>query len=243
MNDAHDLAEIAKLIADSTRATMLWSLMGGESRPAGELAMIAEVSNQTASNHLAQLRSAHLLTVNVRGRNHFYQLKDTSVAKALEALMHVANPGLRPVRGTVSRVAPTLVLARTCYDHLAGKLAVGIADAMRDRRWVSQKDGEFILSPRGKEQLISLGIAVEVLGASRRRYAYPCLDWSERVAHIGGFLGAAVLDWLVAEKVLVRIERTRAMRVTGAGRFLLEKTFQLRVGMNDSRVTLLRSQI
>ncbi len=239
MDDTHKLAEVARLVADPTRAAMLWSLMGGESRPAGELALISGVSSQTASNHLAQLRSADLLTVKVRGRSHFYQLAGAPVAKALEALMHVADPEPRQIGGTVSRVAPGLLLARTCYDHLAGRLAVGIAAAMKRQRWVLEKDGEFVLSPRGEEQLISFGIAVRAPGASRRRYAYPCLDWSERVAHMGGHLGAAILDWLVAEKVLVRVERTRAMRVTGAGRFLLEKKFQLRIGMDDSKVSLL----
>lgn len=102
--DACKLATIARVVGDTTRARMLWSLMGGESRPAGELVLIAQVSSQTASNHLAQLRSAKLLTLQIRGRSHFYRLRNAFVAKALEAMMHVVNPGRPPVNGTVARV-------------------------------------------------------------------------------------------------------------------------------------------
>jgi DNA-binding transcriptional ArsR family regulator len=237
MDDTRKLAAIARVVGDPTRAMMLWSLMGGESRPAGELALIAGVSNQTASNHLAQLRSAELLALRVRGRSHFYQLRDASVAKALEALMHVVNPELTPVKGTASRVAPGLLLARTCYDHLAGRLAVRIGAKMKRERWLLQKGEDFVVSTKGERHLLSFGIELKAASASRRRYAYPCLDWSERLAHIGGHLGSAILNWLIAEKALVRVEGSRAMRVTGYGRTLLEKTFDLRIGMDGSTVT------
>ena len=237
MDDMRKLAAIARIVGDHTRAVMLWSLMGGESRPAGELALIAGVSNQTASNHLSQMRSAELLALQVRGRSHFYQLRDASVAKALEALMHVVNPELSPVKGTASRVAPGLLLARTCYDHLAGRLAVRIAATMKRERWLLQKNDDFIVSSKGERHLLSLGIELKAARASRRRYAYPCMDWSERVAHIGGHLGSAILDWLIAEKALVKMESSRAVRLTGSGRTLLEKTFSLRIGMDGSTVT------
>src|SRR5579875_214472 len=191
MENTTKLAEIARLVGDPTRAVMLWSLMGGESRPAGELALIAGVSNQTASSHLAQLRSAKLLSVQVRGRSHFYQLGNASVAKALEALMHVATPNSHTVNGTASNVAPDLLLARTCYDHLAGRIAVRIAAAMKREQWMLQKKDDFVLSMKGEQHLLSLGMQLTPANGSRRRYAYPCLDWSERLAHIGGHLGAA----------------------------------------------------
>ena len=239
MDDTHKLATIARTVGDPTRAMMLWSLMGGESRPAGELALIAGVSSQTASNHLAQLRSADILRLQVRGRSHFYQLRDTSVARALEALMHVANPQLAPVKGTAARAVSNLLMARTCYDHLAGTLAVNVAAKMKRERWIIQEDEDFVVSPKGEEHLTSLGIELKLARSSRRRYAYPCLDWSERVAHVGGHLGSALLNWLIAEKVLVRVDDSRAMRVTVAGRTLLEKAFGLRLGIDASSVTSL----
>ena len=239
MDDTHKLAAIARTVGDPTRATMLWSLMGGESRPAGELALIAGVSNQTASNHLAQLRSADILRLQVRGRSHFYQLRDTSVANALEALMHVANPQLSPVKGTAARAAPNLLIARTCYDHLAGTLAVSITAKMKRERWIIHRDEGFVVSSQGEQHLLSFGIEVKPASSSRRRYAYPCLDWSERVAHIGGYLGSALLNWLIAEKALVRVDDSRAMRVTVAGRTLVEKAFDLRIGIDASSVTSL----
>ena len=239
MDDTHKLAAIARTMGDPTRAMMLWSLMGGESRPAGELALIAGVSNQTVSNHLAQLRSADILRLQVRGRSHFYQLRDTSVARALEALMHVANPQLAPAKGTAARAAPNLLLARTCYDHLAGTIAVNVAAKMKRERWIIHKDEDFVVSSKGEEHLLSLGIELKPPSPSRRRYAYPCLDWSERVSHVGGHLGSALLNWLIAEKALVRVGDSRAMRVTVAGRTLLEKAFGLRLGIDASSVTSL----
>jgi DNA-binding transcriptional ArsR family regulator len=239
MDDTYKLAAIARIVGDPTRAMMLWSLMGGESRPASELALIAGVSNQTASNHLAQLRSAELLALQVRGRSHFYQLRDASVARALEALMHVANPALPSGKGSAARVAPGLLLARTCYDHLAGTLAVRIAAAMMRERWLLQKNEDFAVSAKGEQHLLSLGIELKAAASSRRRYAYPCLDWSERLAHIGGHVGSAILHWLLAEKALVRVKGSRAMRVTGPGYTLLEKAFGLRIGMDASTVTSL----
>lgn len=238
MNAERRLADIARIIGDPTRAAILWSLMGGEARPAGELALIGNVSNQTASNHLAQLRGAKLVSLQVRGRNHFYQLRDTSVAKALESLMHLARPEFtRRADGVVARVAPELMLARTCYDHLAGTIAVQIANTMQDRRWINVDRNDFRLTGSGTAHLASIGIDLNVANGSRRRFAYPCLDWSERVAHIGGALGAALLHWLIEEKSIARIRDSRAMRITIAGRGKLERVFGLVISLRGSVVS------
>lgn len=243
MDDEHKLALAARVIGDPTRAKMLWSLMGGEARPAGELALIAGVSNQTASNHLAQLRSANLLSLHVRGRSRFYQLRDASVAKALEALMHLAHPKATRATGTAAHVAPRLTHARTCYDHLAGAVAVSIAERMKEKSWLVPKKDDFVLTSSGERYLISFGLEVEVAKASRRRFAYPCLDWSERVDHIGGALGAALLSWLLQRKLLAKVRDTRAMRVTISGRKFLEDAFGLRIALGGNTVTSLPQPI
>lgn len=238
MNAERRLADIARSIGDPTRAAMLWSLMGGEARPAGELALIGNVSNQTASNHLAHLRGAKLVTLQVRGRNHFYRLRDTSVAKALESLMHLARPeSTKRADGVVARVAPELMLARTCYDHLAGSVAVQIAKTMQDRHWINVDRNDFQLTASGKEHLASIGIDLKVADGSRRRFAYPCLDWSERVAHIGGALGASLLNWLIEKKAFARICDSRAMRISIVGRGLLEQRFGIVVSVGGSVVS------
>jgi DNA-binding transcriptional ArsR family regulator len=238
MNAERRLADKARIIGDPTRAAMLWSLMGGEARPAGELALIGNVSNQTASNHLAHLRDAKLVTLQVRGRNHFYELRDTSVAKALESLMHLAHAeSTRKTDGVVARVAPELMLARTCYDHLAGMVAVQITKTMQDRRWINVDRNDFQLTASGKGHLASMGIDLKVANGSRRRFAYPCLDWSERVAHIGGALGAALLNWLIEKKAVARIRDSRAMRITIAGRGMLEQHFGLVISVEGSEVS------
>lgn len=241
MDDEQKLAAAARMIADPARARMLWSLMGGEIRPAGELALIAAVSNQTASNHLAQLRGSGMLEVEVRGRSHFYRLKDAAVAKALEALMYLANPTRTKARfqGVAARSAPDLLFGRTCYDHLAGSLAVRITGILRSERWIVQRGESFILTKDGERQLGGFGIDVQP-GHTRRRFAYPCLDWSERVDHIGGKLGASILDWLLDRKVIVRMSDSRAIRVTIPGTAVLESTFGIRIGKDRSLAVLRR---
>jgi len=189
-----------------------------------------------------------MLDVEVRGRSHFYRLRNASVAKALEALMHLADPEANRVRGTAARAAPELMFARTCYDHLAGSVAVKITAQMKAKDWIKPNGMDFVVTAAGQTYLASLGIDLEEATNSRRRYAYPCLDWSERLDHIGGKLGALLLDWLHHRKAVARVRSSRAIRFTDGGRKLLEDAFGLRIGHDGTVVSsinrgLSRSQI
>src|SRR5579871_4034039 len=135
MNAGTSLAKAASLIGDSSRAAMLWSLLGGESRPASELAMLANISPQTASNHLKLLLEAGLVRVSIAGRNKFYRLAGAPVAAALESLAAVVHPHRDP-QGIAHHAAPELVFARTCYDHLAGELGVAMLQRMLSRGYL-----------------------------------------------------------------------------------------------------------
>lgn len=206
---------------------MLWSLRGGEQRPASELAMLANVSPQTASNHLRLLLDGGLVAVSSAGRNKFYRLSGPAVADALESLAAASAP--TPARGVAQERAPGLVFARTCYDHLAGELAVTILDRLRERQYLLEDGRDFQLTEAGEEFFSGLGIAREELERQRRRFAYACLDWSHRVPHLGGSLGAALLDWCLRSKVVARRKDSRAIRLTETGQHRLEQLLAIRL--------------
>jgi DNA-binding transcriptional ArsR family regulator len=222
MNATASLSKAASLIADPSRSAMLWSLLGGESRPASELAMIANISPQTASNHLKLLLDGGFLKAEAIGRNRFYKLGTPTVGVALESL--AATIGGK-ANGIAQQSAPELVFARTCYDHLAGELAVAILDRLRERNIVRENGRDYRLSMTGEKFFGDLGIDGNGAKGKRRRFAYPCLDWSQRVPHLGGALGAALLEWLIRSKAIARQRGSRAVRVTDVGRKTLSQIF------------------
>jgi DNA-binding transcriptional ArsR family regulator len=235
MDVSHRLSKAAALIGDPSRAAMLWSLLGGESRPASELAMLANVSPQTASNHLRRLVEAGFLKVAVAGRNKFYRLAGPPVAAALEGLAGAIGGGTGQARGTAQHAAPELVFARTCYDHLAGELSVAILRSLSARNYLRPRAKEFELTPSGEKFMSSVGVDVQGARSSRRRFAYACLDWSHRVPHLGGALGAALLDWMLRSKIVARGKTWRAVRITDLGRERLPRLFSLRIA-RDGRL-------
>lgn len=224
MDVTKSLAKAASLIADPSRSAILWSLLGGESRPASELAMIANVSPQTASNHLRLLLDAGFLKAESMGRNRFYKLCTPTVGVALESLAATIDC---KANGIAQKSAPDLVFARTCYDHLAGELGVAVLNRLREREFIHEHGRDYQLSQSGKEFLSSLNINWDDTSRRRRRFAYPCLDWSQRVPHLGGSLGAQLLEWFFKSKLIARRHGTRAVRVTDIGRKVIKNVFDL----------------
>src|SRR5213593_3259260 len=215
-----DVARAAALIGDPTRASFLLALSEVEALPATELAARARVPASTASGHLAKLVGGGLLAVERLGRHRYYRLADPVVAEALEALAVIAPP--RPARTLKEAVVGDAVrAARTCYDHLAGRLGVAIADALVRDGVLNREDGAFrvIDAPR----LAELGIDVDELSRSRRALARPCLDWSERRHHVAGALGAALAKTAFANGWIERLPSGRAVRVTEEGRKALKR--------------------
>lgn len=209
-------ARIAASIGDPTRARMLASLMGGESLPSGDIARAAGVSASTASEHLARLVHEGLVAVEPRGRHRYFRVADAEVARALEALSLVAE---RRAADTKWLREPyhSLKHARTCYRHLAGELGVDLLRSLLSHRRVVATSGGYEVTRTGRGWLESIGVDAE---ASMRgeRYAYGCLDWSERRDHMAGRLATALLDHFLAKRWLVRIEDTRALRLTPEGK-------------------------
>lgn len=220
MEYAPSISQMAGLLADPGRAAMLWALMDGSARPAGELAVIAGLSASSTSGHLARLSEGGLLAVQTRGRNRYYRLATPEIGVAIEALASASLASQPPrVRAVpASRTAPAaLRQARTCYDHLAGELAVALFERMSHANWIVVAGTAVDLTESGTQGMAQLGVDLDVARRKRRQFACTCPDWSERKPHLGGALGAALLESLMARKWIEHTSTSRALRVTPRG--------------------------
>ena len=210
-----DIAPVAALLGDPARAAIVGALHEGRALPAGELARRAGVSPSTASEHLTKLVNGGLLLSESIGRHRYFRLAGPEVAHLFEALSVLApRKAVHSLRGR--NIGDALVGARTCYDHLAGRLGVAIADALLDRRAVVERDGSYELGARADRVLAELGLSVAEL-PPRRPSVLPCLDWSERRPHLAGALGAAICIRSLEAGWIERLPGSRAVRLTKAG--------------------------
>jgi DNA-binding transcriptional ArsR family regulator len=229
--EADDAAsEIAAAIGEPARARMLFCLVDGRARTATELALVADVSPSTASAHLSRLKAHDLVRALVQGRHRYYRLASSEVARALEGLSVLA--GRR--RGAFTpRTPERLRSARTCYDHIAGTLGVSLHDQLLKLKWLAPSMGgeenSYEVTPQGSRQFEAMGLDLDAASSARRRFAFACLDWSERRAHIGGALGAVLLTLALKRKWVKRQPRSRALELTTTGRRALLAEFGLRV--------------
>jgi len=208
-----DLARLAGAIAEPARARMLCCLMDGHARTATELAAVAEVAASTASAHLSRLKEQRLVEAVAQGKHRYFRLANPQVAAALESLLVVAGTP----RGEFRPTTPTrLRSARTCYDHMAGAAGVALHDRLHAQGWLqgTSDDGDYSLTAEGAIALETLGIDVDALRTSRRRFACACLDWSERRPHLGGALGAAWLQLALRRDWVRQDLDDRALRLT-----------------------------
>jgi DNA-binding transcriptional ArsR family regulator len=213
------VSDTARLIGDPARAAMLDELMCGEALAAGELARAARVSAATASGHLSRLLVGGLVEVVAAGRHRYYRLASPEVGDVLEALSLVGadRPVITSLRA--ARADEAMRLARTCYDHLAGRLGVAVHDALVERGGLSAGGDGYLLTPSGEALLAGLGVAIGKARAARRQFARPCLDFTQRRPHLAGALGAALCTRLVELGWLARrIAGQRALKITDAGR-------------------------
>jgi DNA-binding transcriptional ArsR family regulator len=222
-----DLASVARLIGEPARAAMLQALMAGEALAAGELSRLAGVSAATGSEHLARLNAGGLVEVVAAGRHRYYRLASPDVAHALESLALVGRPvAVRSLRQ--SRAVAALATARTCYDHLAGRVGVSVHDTLVSRTALVAGGDGYLLTDSGDRLLGELGVPVGAARASRRAFARPCLDLTERRPHLAGALGGALcarlldLGWLVR-----RAPGERGLRVTERGHAGLRDWFDV----------------
>ena len=212
-----NIAAAAALMADPTRAAFLTRLLDGRAYTATDLARRARVSPSTASSHLAKLVAGGLAVMERSGRYHYFRLANPTVAHALEAIASVAPAA--PVQGLKEAQTGTAIrFARTCYDHLAGRLGVAVTEGLVQAGALTALGTGFEVTPFGVERLATIGVDAEALRRSRRKFAPRCLDWSERRHHVAGALGAALAGAMLERGWLRRSEASRAVYVTEAGR-------------------------
>jgi len=220
-----DIARVARMIGEPARAAMLSALLGGVALTAGELARVAGIAAPTASEHLAQLVKSRLILRRRSGRHVYYALAGRDVAAALEALARVSAPVSQP-RAPKQPADAALRFARTCYDHLAGRLGVLVTQTMLDRGLIEEET--FALTKEGSAWFASLDIDVAAL-PRRRRVTRPCLDWSERRDHLAGAAASALTAMMLERRWIARIDGTRAVRLTQRGREGLRRSLGLEV--------------
>jgi DNA-binding transcriptional ArsR family regulator len=224
MSAAANMVEVAALVGDTARATILAALMGGQSLTASELADLARVSRATASGHLARLTTARLLAVTSKRRFRYYLLASPLVAQMLESIKLVAALEVPPRYQPRSARDDAERFARTCYDHIAGRLGVAIADAL-------VASGAVVLAPEGGEVTAAGARLLTAFGVelappvSRRIFCRPCLDWSERRYHVAGHVGAEICRRCLELSWVQRRHDSRALRLTPAGANGLGETF------------------
>ena len=213
------ISRIAAAIGEPARVRILYCLLDGHSRTSTELAVVANVSPSTASAHLNRLRRERLIKVFVQGKHRYYSLEGPDVASALEGLSVIAGGSRQQfVPNTPSRLRD----ARTCYDHMAGRVAVLLHNRFKTLGWLKPESSgmnkAYDLTAKGSKEFEGLGIELIATRTLRRRFAYACLDWSERQPHIGGALGAALLKTVLKRRWMVEDLDSRALSVTTFGR-------------------------
>jgi DNA-binding transcriptional ArsR family regulator len=218
------IAEVAALIGDPARATMVSALVDGRDLSASELALAARVTPQTASAHLAKLAEAGVLSVVRRGRHRYFRLASPAVADMIDGIVAVAlqkRPRYRPL----SDDARALSAARICYDHLAGRLSVDLTDAFVARAYVAVDDETAEITRAGVRFFTGFGIALSASRSTRRHVCRLCLDWTERRPHIAGAVGVALTRRYFDLGWMERMTRGHAVIVTPRGRRGFRETF------------------
>jgi DNA-binding transcriptional ArsR family regulator len=238
---AANMVEVAALVGDTARATILAALMGGQALTASELAYLAGVSRPTASEHLVKLVTARLISVTRQGRFRYYRIASPLVARMLESIIAVAAIEVPPRYQPRSARDEALRFARTCYDHLAGRVGVALADALVARGHVVLTDDGGEVTDPGRRFLTDFGADLNL--RSKRIFCRPCLDWSERRYHVAGLVGAELfrrageLGWLKRER------DSRAVRLTAAGRSGLLDAFGVDLAEHEPGVAAAAAKV
>ncbi len=228
MNAVHDdaeileysMAEVATAIADPSRVSMLCALMDSRAWTATELSAVANIAPSTASAHLNKLLQGQLISCLSQGRHRYYRLAGSEIAALLENLMGVSMRLSSPQKCSTPI---NLRKARTCYDHLAGEVAVKLYEFMEQQGWFTA-DGRD-LSAEGRDKFQQMGAVMTPL--SKRKTICGCLDWSERRLHLGGSCGAALLAAFERNGWLTRIAGYREVNFTDEGKRALTRIFKL----------------
>lgn len=221
-----NVAKVAALIGDAVRAKMLFALLDGRELTASELAFRGDASPQAASAHLAKLLEGGLISARSAGRQRLFRLASADIAHAIEVLASIAP--VTPVTSLNQHTAmQRLRQARSCYDHLAGRLGVAITDALTEQRFLAARSDTFTVTGHGEQFFAEMGVDLDEVRASRRHFARACMDWTERRHHVAGALGAALLDRFLKNGWVLRNSRERSLQITAKGNDALRSAFSV----------------
>jgi DNA-binding transcriptional ArsR family regulator len=216
------VAEIAALVGNPARANILMALIEGRALTASELSYVAGVSPQTTSEHLAMLREANLLSMTKQGRHCYFRLGSPQVARMIESIMVVAVDAPQRYRPRWNG-GEQLRTARTCYDHIAGRLGVALTEALTRQENIVLSDDGGMVTRAGEKFLADFGVHLEDVKRGRRTFCRPCVDWSERRLHLAGALGAALAGRCLELGWIARIRNSRALKISARRRERLSR--------------------
>ncbi|TQR20690.1 ArsR/SmtB family transcription factor [Psychrobacillus vulpis] len=223
-----NMSEVAALLGEKSRATILTSLMDGRFHTASELAFMAGITPQTASFHLSKLVEGNLVIVEKNGRHRYFKLANGDIARILETFLSISPP---PEVRSLKQSSQLKLLqeARTCYDHLAGKLGVYLTEALLNSGYLKKEEREFVVTPKGEHFFSDFGIDLSDLKRKRRSFSHACLDWSERQHHLAGALGHRLFTHFLEVGWIVRVPSIRAVKVTVKGKVGFKQFFNINV--------------
>ena len=216
----------ATLIGDATRASILWNLLDGRAFTATELAIAIETSAQNISMHLGKLLDADLISVEKQGRHKYYRFSNKEVAYAVEAMANlIPKPEISAKKKTENY--PPIKYCRTCYDHLAGKIGVALAESLLQQKIIIEKNNTFEITSEGEKWFSDFGVNIGDAKKQKRIFLKPCLDWSERRYHIAGSVGTLLLNKMLEQDWIRRTANSRVILITGKGEKEMLKSFKI----------------
>lgn len=228
MNANSNIAQVASLVSDASRAAILTVLLDGRYHPASELAYMANIKPQTASFHLSKMVAANLVTVEQQGRHRYYGIQNQEVAQIMETLLSITPPvEIRSLNQAAENEA--LRQARTCYDHLAGKLGIQLTNSLLSAGVLSEVEDHYTVTEKGEDFFKAFQVDLGRVKRKRRSFTQRCLDWSERRHHLAGALGHALLERLLELHWIQRVSSTRAIKITPEGKKGLKEIFHIDV--------------
>ena len=219
-----NVAVVATLVSETSRAAILTVLLDGRFHPASELAYMAGIKPQTASFHLAKMVDAKIVSVEKQGRHRYYGIRNQEVAQIMESLLSIAPPiEIKSLKQASENTA--IRFARTCYDHPAGNFGVLLTDSLVKMGVINEEKQGFIVTEKGEGFFSNFQIDLEKLKKKRRSFSHKCLDWSERRYHLGGALGNALLERILELNWIQRMQKTREIKITIEGKKGFKETF------------------
>ncbi|MCE5168726.1 winged helix-turn-helix domain-containing protein [Paenibacillus profundus] len=221
-----NVSVIASLLSDASRSAMLTHLLDGRFHPAGEMALAAGITPQTASFHLAKMMESGVVVAEKHGRHRYYRIQKSADAEIIEQLLSLSGPvQITSLRQSVQM--EKLRHARMCYDHVAGELGVSIADSLTERGLLYKNGMEFAVTEAGESFFNDFGLELGELRKKRRSFCRCCLDWTERKHHMAGALGQALAERMMQLNWLERDSSSRAVRITEEGRERISALFDI----------------